>query len=319
MLMFFLSACHSDELIEERSFLMGTMVSVSVAESEKSSSDVHLAIKASIQEMQRVEGVFSTQLENSVQAFNQSDVNQWQTLDPEVSDLLVQAVRVMNQTHQAFHPMLGQLKEMWNFQPDAHKVPLDTDILQYMQSLQDAHLEQKGTQWRRSDAVIQLDFGAIAKGYAIDRAIETLQNHGIANAVVNAGGDIRLIGQRFERAWRIGIKHPRKADQVLGWMALKGDLSLVTSGDYERFFLIAEKRYHHILDVRTGYPATQSQSVTVIATNATLADAWSTALFVLGFKGLKSVHIPADLDYLIVDQQGKKTMSLGMQKLFHSQ
>ncbi|MDQ6961454.1 MAG: FAD:protein FMN transferase [Mariprofundaceae bacterium] len=317
-MLFLLSACHTDEVIEEHAFLMGTMVSVTVAESEKD-SQVRLAIKASMQEIQRVEALFSTHLDNSVQAFNQSHVGVWQDLDPEVSVLLAQAVRIMAQSQQAFHPMLGQLKQLWAFQSESKQVPPEASIQILVQAIKKATLEQKGTQWRRSHAALRLDFGAIAKGYAIDRAIKVLRQQGIGNAIVNAGGDIRLIGQRFGRAWRIGIKHPRQANQILGWMALKGDVSLVTSGDYERFFIVGDKRYHHILDARTGYPATKSQSVTVIAKNATLADAWSTALFVLGSNSQGLVTAPTDLDYLIVDRQGKKSMSLGMQKLFHSQ
>jgi len=316
--MIYLSACQKEEVIEEHTFMMGTMVSISVAES-LSTVAVRKAIKDSIQEMQRIEMLFSTHTENSIQTFNQAQQGEWVQLDLEVSEVLVRSVRVMQQSQGAFNPMLGKLKQLWAFDTDVMNVPAEEEIQSVTLSLTKGQLIQKGQYWQRSNGALQLDFGAIAKGYAIDRAIDILRKHGIRNAIVNAGGDLRLIGQRFDRAWRIGIKHPRESSQILGWMALKGDVSLVTSGDYERFFVKGGKRYHHILNAKTGYPANVSQSVTVIAKNATLADAWSTALFVLGEKALQNITLPDEIAYLLVDQRGKKHMSPSMKRLFHSQ
>jgi len=316
--LFYLTACHTDKVIEEHAFMMGTMVSVSIAE-DISESKIHTAIAASMHEIQRVEGVFSPHQNNSVQAFNQAKVNTWLILDDEVSDILELSLHIMQQSDSAFQPMLGQLKQLWGFDTDNTAVPKKKDIHHLIQRLAQGKLTQKAKYWKRSHEALQLDFGAIAKGYAIDQAVKVLRQHGINNAIVNAGGDIRLIGKRFNRAWRIGIKHPRHTAQVLGWIELEGDVSLVTSGDYERFFQQSEKKYHHILDVKTGFPATQSQSVTVMAKNATLADAWSTALFVLGSHKLQSISLPSQLEYLIVDQEGKRHLSQGMQQVFHTQ
>jgi len=149
----------------------------------------------------------------------------------------------------------------------------------------------------------QLDFGGIAKGYAIDRGMDMLKQHGIHHALINAGGDIRLIGKHGDRPWHIGIRHPRHKNDVLADLQLQGDVSIVTSGDYERFYIYHGKRYHHLLNPQTGMPSMAAQSVTVMADSATLADAWSTALFIQG--KIDPEHSQAlNIQTLIVDQHG---------------
>ena len=122
-----------------------------------------------------------------------------------------------------------------------------------------------------------LNFGAFAKGYAIDQSMKHLHAEGIQNVVINAGGDLSVSGSHGERPWRIGIRHPRK-EQSLAWIDARDNESIFTSGDYERFYFYNNKRYHHILDPSTGYPAWGTASVTVIHDNAGEADAAATAI-----------------------------------------
>jgi len=112
-------------------------------------------------------------------------------------------------------------------------------------------------------------------------AIQTLQELGIDNAIINAGGDLRAIGKRDNHNWTVGIRHPREKG-IIASIEINQDESVFTSGDYERFFEYKKKRYHHIIDPRTGYPAEDVISVTVIHPNATVADAAATALFIAG-------------------------------------
>ena len=126
-----------------------------------------------------------------------------------------------------------------------------------------------------------LDFGGIAKGSALARAARLLRAHGIENAIVNAGGDLIVLGTRGKRRWRAGIRDPRMP-KVMRTVALEPGESIVTSGDYERFFSYRGKRYHHLLDPRTGYPVDGTASVTVIDEDPELADAAATALMVGG-------------------------------------
>ncbi|MDX8392858.1 MAG: FAD:protein FMN transferase, partial [Mariprofundaceae bacterium] len=115
---------------------------------------------------------------------------------------------------------------------------------------------------------------------------------------------------------RIGIRHPRKTGETLGWVEVDGDVSIVTSGDYERLFMYKNKRYHHILDPESGYPATASISATVIARNATLADAWSTALFIQGAKSLPMLD-EQGMQGLVVDALGNTYTGSVMLVPFH--
>jgi thiamine biosynthesis lipoprotein len=145
-----------------------------------------------------------------------------------------------------------------------------------------SQLKLEGIRLQGSNEQIQLNFGAFAKGYAIEKSIKTLQQFGITDAVINAGGDLKVIGQHGTRPWHVGIRDPRNADGVIASLDVANGESVFTSGDYERNFTYNGQVYHHILDPRTGYPAMQTQSVTVIHTDAGIADAAATALFVAG-------------------------------------
>ena len=126
---------------------------------------------------------------------------------------------------------------------------------------------------------MELNLGSLAKGFIIDKAVEYLMDHEIESGFVNAGGDILIFGQKTPL--KIGIQHPRSGrSELIGTILLKNN-AVVTSGDYERFFIEDGIRYHHILNPKTGYPADKIVSVTVISEKAVLADAYSTALFLL--------------------------------------
>ncbi|MBD3410285.1 MAG: FAD:protein FMN transferase, partial [Ignavibacteriales bacterium] len=146
-----------------------------------------------------------------------------------------------------------------------------------------------------------LNFGAVAKGYAVDRAARILDEAGIEEYLINAGGEIAMRGE-----WTIGIQHPRKRDATYATLTLE-DAALGTSGDYERYFIADGTRYHHLLDPRTGRPARKAQSATVIAEDATTADALATAAFVLGPElGVRLIEKIDGADALIIDADGEE-------------
>jgi thiamine biosynthesis lipoprotein len=148
--------------------------------------------------------------------------------------------------------------------------------------MDDIHIENNVL--RSDNPMVKLGFGGFAKGTAVDTAIEALKQQGIQNAIINIGGDLRAIGRHGDRPWRIGIRHPRQEGQMLASIAINDDESVFTSGDYERYFTYEGQRYPHILDPRTGYPARDNISVTVVHRQAALADAAATALVVAGDK-----------------------------------
>lgn len=229
------------------------------------------------------------------------------SVDPEMIPLLVRARALSQASDHLFNPAIGQLLTRWGFQGDEPKGPppnpavIHTLISQHP-TLDDVVIE--GDHLRNTNRGVQLDVGAIGQGYAVDVAIAHLRRLGVENAMVNASGDIRVIGRHGNRPWRIGIRDPRGSG-ILASIELQGDESIVTSGTYERYFDYAGKRYHHIIDPRTGYPAQGTLSVTVLATDATTADAASTALVVAGVKDWQRIARAMGIkQVMLIDDHG---------------
>jgi len=192
-----------------------------------------------------------------------------------------------------FNPAIGQLVKLWQFdQIENENYQFKLPEQKIIQRLLAQHPQMKDILIQNemitsNNPATSLDFGAFAKGVAIEKMISLLKKHHIDNALINAGGDLKVLGSKNGKAWKIGIKNPANAQNptekaIIAAISLKDNEALFTSGDYERFFEFQGKRYHHIIDPRTGYPATGTQSVTVLAEDAALADAASTALFIAG-------------------------------------
>lgn len=159
------------------------------------------------------------------------------------------------------------------------------------------------------DSRIKIDLGGIAKGHAVDQCIGILQAAGVTNAYVNAGGDSRLLGRKNNRLWYIGIKHPRNPDKLLVNLPLE-EVSLSTSGDYERYFEKDGIRYHHIIDPKTGDSAREVHSATILANDSTTADALSTSIFILGVaQGMELINSMPEVSAIMVNAQGKLFVS----------
>jgi FAD:protein FMN transferase len=208
------------------------------------------------------------------------------SVGPSIIPLIQQSIELAKTTDHLFNPAIGKLINLWSFHkhddPDIAP-PADSLIQKLVTSnprLSDLHLD--GVQIQSSNPDVQLNFGAFAKGYAIDQSMNYLKKLGVKHAIINTGGDLKALGKHGDRPWRIGIRHPRKKELIIASIETKGEESIFTSGDYERFYIHNGKRYHHILDPRTGYPAQGTQSVTVIHTDSGLADAAATALFIAG-------------------------------------
>ncbi len=230
------------------------------------------------------------------------------TVSPALAALLAKARKLSAASGGAFDPGVGALVELWGFNdelapPSAPPAPAAIrDWLAGGAGIRDLAIE--GTRVTSANRAVKIDLGGIAKGAAVDEAIALLRAHGIRDALVNAGGNLRAIGTHGGRPWRIGIKAPRGAG-VLGVLELADGEAASTSGDYERYYDRGKKRYHHLLDPRTGYPAEGTEAVTVVAPNATDADAASTALFVAGAKGWRGAAEALGIELALrVDTQG---------------
>ncbi len=222
------------------------------------------------------------------------------------------------QSDNYYNPAIGKLINLWQFHKsqEADIRPPQDNLIQALvkqkPQMSDLSFNQQG-QLVNTNPAISLNFGAFAKGYAIAQEIEQLKKMGIHNAVINAGGDLSVIGQHKDRAWNIGIRHPRN-DKILASVEVKNNESVFTSGDYERVYFYQGKRYHHIIDPGTGYPTQDAQSVTVIHPDAGLADAAATALFVAGSKQWKNIAKKLGLKYvMLIDGNGDIHMTAAMQ------
>jgi FAD:protein FMN transferase len=221
---------------------------------------------------------------------------------PDLAMLFAEAAAVTRASNGLFNPAIGALVRLWGFAsdeqlPDAPPPP--EEIAAQLEGLPRFD-EMLGADGRVSGPPgTQIDLNAFLKGVAVDRAVALLRARNIEHAIVNAGGDLRAIGRRGDRPWRIGIRAPRDA-VVLAALEIEHDDAVFTSGDYERFFEHQGRRYHHILDPRTGYPTAGLASVSVVHRDAGLADAAATALMVAGPEGWPEMAATLGIEMVMV-------------------
>jgi len=225
--------------------------------------------------------------------------------------VLHQAKEIAARTDGAFDPTWAALWGLWDFRSPAPTVP-DAAVIARRVALVDwrkLEIDDAAGTVRLAEPGMMLGLGGIAKGYALDRAAAALRRRGVESFLLVAGGQVYAggtkQGESGERPWRVGIRDPRgAADDFFAWLDLT-DASASTSGDYESYFEADGVRYHHILDPRTGRPARGLTGVTVVAADATLADALSTALMVLGpQRGLDLAESMDGVEAVLVDEDG---------------
>lgn len=232
---------------------------------------------------------------------------------PELLDLIERGLAVGEVTGGAFDITYAGAGRLWDFKADPPVVPSQAEIRAALERIGFARVKvdrDAGTVDLPEGMVLGL--GGIAKGYGVDRAMAVLLEHGLEHALVSAGGDMKILGRKQGQPWRIAVKHPRDAERVLAVLPVT-NTCVMTSGDYERFFEVDGKRYHHILDPRTGYPASGCISATVLAQDAAFADAIATALCVLGpEKGLALIEKLPRVEGLAVGLDGTVHLSSGL-------
>jgi thiamine biosynthesis lipoprotein len=288
--------------VQSTRLLMGTTVTIEVAGAD--TAVLEQASAAAFAEMARIEGLMSPHLPDS-DVSRLTAAAQTVAVAPETAEVITLGVAIARRSGGAFDLTLGRLKTLWGLESESPQVPTAAGIATALQGVGPEALSVSGCRVTKGSPQLAIDLGAIAKGYAVDRALAVLRAHGVTSAAVNAGGDIGLLGSKQGRPWRIGVQHPRQPGGVLATLEA-ADRAVVTSGDYERFFERNGRRYHHIFDPQTGYPADRCQSVTVLASSAVVADALATALFVLGpEQGLMLLRSYPGVDALIVGADGR--------------
>ncbi len=242
-------------------------------------------------------------------------------ISPEVTPLIQFSKQLFDSSYGLFNPAIGNLINLWAMHKHDQPGIMPPDNKQIAelvaQQAKMSDVEIDGTRLTSRNPNVQFNFGAYAKGYAIDLSMDYLKSVGIESAVINAGGDLRVMGYHGKRPWRIGINHPR-TQGVIAWLDADANDSIFTSGDYERYYMFRGRRYHHILDPRTGYPARGTSSVTVIHDNAGVADAAATALFVAGPERWHGIARSMGIRYvMLITTDGSIHMNPAMAKRIH--
>jgi thiamine biosynthesis lipoprotein len=237
------------------------------------------------------------------------------TPGPDLARLVGRASELARKSDGMFDPTVGELVRLWGFD-DADRIPERPPPAAEIRRALDSQAPLP-TLWDAADGTLRghegvtIDLGGFAKGVAVDRAIALLHERGVDNAIVNAGGDLRAIGRRGDRPWKIGVRAPRGGG-ILAAIEISGDESVFTSGDYERFFDFQGRRFHHILDPRTGYPTLGLVSVTVVHDDAATADAACTALMVAGPERWPAVAKALGIRHvMVVDADGRVHIGRG--------
>lgn len=287
-----------DDTVARTQIALGTIIEIQVRGLPQGEADV--AINAAFAELRRVDTLFSTyKTESPVWRLNHGR-DTLVDIPAEVYALLLRCDSITRSSGGAFDVAVEPLVHAWGFDGDTPAMPSEEDLSAALARSGWRHVSLSEENRIRKSPDAAVNFGAIAKGYAVDRAVAVLRARGAGEALVNAGGEIRATGG----SWQVGIQHPRSPSELIAVVDLYGR-AIATSGDYEQYFEREGKRYHHIFDPATGRPATRCQSVSIIADDDMTADALATAVFVMGTeRGMEFLKQYPDIEALIVDDRG---------------
>jgi len=272
------------------------------------------AVAAVIDSMHEVDAMMSTyKPESQLSRVNARAALEPVKVDRELFEVIRASLEFSRLTGGAFDVTYASVGYLYDFR--ARQRPSEAQIAQALPGVnwRNVRLDPAALTVRFEKPGMRIDLGGIAKGYAVDRAIGLLQARGVAHAVVSAGGDSRIVGDRFGRPWIVGIRHPDDPKRVVTRIPLV-DTAMSTSGDYERYFDEQGVRYHHILDPKTGRSASKVRSATILAPTAMQTDGLSKTAFVLGAEeALKIIGKMPGVDAVFVTPEGKVLYTPGLQ------
>lgn len=301
----------SAEWVGEAIDLMGTRVSVELWHDDPAAG--RDLVNLVLDEFRRIDAAMSTyRPESEISRVNASAALHPVPVGTELLDLVARSLELSDASGGAFDITYESVGYLYDFR--ARRRPSDDEIESRLAAVDWRHVildPSASTIAFRSEGV-RINLGGIAKGYAVERGAEILREQGVRHAVVNAGGDTRVLGDRRGQPWIVGIRHPRLDDEIVTRLPLV-DEAISTSGDYERFFDEDGHRYHHIINPATGRPTEGILSVTVIGPDTTMTDGLATTLFVQGAAaGLTLLERFPGYEAVIVDADGRLFYSAGL-------
>jgi FAD:protein FMN transferase len=307
----------SAHLVNRTAPSMGSEIQLTAWTADEKGADA--AFETVFREMDRLDGLMSNwQPGSDIEQLNAAAGEHPVPISTAVRDVLETARQISDWTSGTFDVTFGVLSGLWKFdyQNKDDTVPNRKEVLQRLPLINYRDLEvneHAGTAFLKRKGM-RANLGGIGKGYAVDRAAAILRESGFRDFMVQFGGDMYLSGHRGDRPWRVGIRDPRgPADRIFAKLDLS-DSTFSTSGDYERFFIKDGRRYHHIIDPRTGEPATACRSVTIVTDRAVIADGISKGIFILGPEaGMALIeHVP-HVEGVIVTNKNQVLVSKGLQ------
>jgi thiamine biosynthesis lipoprotein len=271
------------------------------------------ALDAAVLEIQRVEDLMTDWRDSPLTDLNRAAGDGPHKVPRELAEMIERGLLVGELTGGAFDLTFRTFGRLWDFKARPPRLPEHEEIVAALARCgwEKVSVDLEASTVTRPEG-LEIGLGGIAKGYGVDRAMAVLMEAGIRDAIVNAGGDLKALGRNGDELWTIAIKHPRDRERVLAVLPVS-NTCVVTSGDYERFFEHEGRRYHHILDPRTGYPAEGCTSATVVAPDAAVADALATAICVMGPEaGLAVIESLERVEALAVDLEGRVHATSGL-------
>ena len=272
-----------NDMAEIQMFAMDTFIDLK-AQGENGEK----ALLEAEKEINRLEKLFSPTIEQSeIFAINQYAAKQTVTVSKDTFDLIEKAKEYCNITEGAFDITIAPVVKAWGFTEEVKRVPSDEEIQQKLQLVDNnkLHIDKQNSTVYLENENITIDLGGIAKGYASNKVNEILKKNGVSSAVISLGGNVSVTGKRPDGTkWRIAVQDPMNSEGYVGILNVE-DTSVITSGVYQRFFEQNGKKYHHIIDTKTGKPTQNGLlSVTIVCDNGAMADALSTSVMVAGLQ-----------------------------------
>jgi thiamine biosynthesis lipoprotein len=299
------------EWFSDASDKMGTRVEVKLWHDDAIRAEFLIA--QAMEEFDRIEAAMSTyRADSEISHINETAATSPVVVSPELFGLIDRAQQLSAKTDGAFDITYDSVGQFYDYREGIHPAPEQIETQLGAIDYRHVRLDRDASVIRFARPGVRINLGGIAKGYAVESVIELLREAGVTNALATAGGDTRLLGDRGNGPWIVGVRDPDDSEGLVTKLALQ-DEAISTSGDYERFFIEDDVRYHHILDPSTGRSVGHVRSVTIIGPDATMTDGLSTSVFVLGTEaGLELIELFENYEALIIDTEHRIRFSSGV-------
>lgn len=315
--LFILAGCKNEKKelpqVEDSAFLMDTLVQM-----RADGVNAEAAVEESMEKIKDIENLMSKTIKTSDIYKLNNNPEQELKIDQETMTVLRKAKKYAELTAGDFDPAVGSLVELWGIGNENASVPKENEIKQALINSGHQYLKLRGNYAKISKKGVKLDLGAIVKGYAAEEVKKIVEKNNVKHAFVNLGGNVLVIGDKVDGTpWKIGIQDPRSGRGNVAAVIDVIDQTIVTSGNYERYFEEDGKIYHHILDPKTGYPAENNLlSVSIISKNSFDADALSTAVYVMGLeKGMEFIKKMEKVEAMFITKNLDVYISPGLKDI----